>query len=140
LLQNFYRQLLGKGPYRTLPVSSRATFDQVADLDAVAVQASWFRVRNLDIELWTYANPPTPAPAGRRTLDTLGYGGFALEVADLAAETARLGELGVPLVGPVIDLGGWRTQYAADPEGNLFSVQQRIDAPQAESGLAFDPI
>jgi catechol 2,3-dioxygenase-like lactoylglutathione lyase family enzyme len=140
LLQNFYRSLLGKEPYRTLPVSSRPTFDQVADLDAVAVQASWFRVHNLDIELWTYTNPPTPVPIGRRRLDMIGYGSFALEVTDLAAETSRLSALGIPLVGTVLDLGGWRTQYAADPEGNLFSVQQRIDAPQAESGMAFDPI
>ncbi len=137
---DFYRGLLGKDAYRKLPISSRPTFDTIADLDDVALQASWFRIHNLDIELWTYHNPPTPAPCGHRKLDTLGYNGFALEVADLSAETARLVALGIPLLGPVLDLGGWCTQYAADPEGNLFSVQQRVTAPETESGLAFDPL
>ncbi len=140
LLHGFYQRLLEREPRRVLPVSSRPTFDMVADLDGVSLQASWFQVRNLEIELWGYHNPPTPAPPGQRKLDTIGYGGFALEVSDLAVEVARLGSLGIPLIGPEIDFGGWQTQYAADPEGNLFSVQQRTSAPVEESGLAFDPI
>jgi hypothetical protein len=44
-----------------------------------------------------------------------------------------LRSLGVRLAGPAIRLRGWRVQYAYDPEGNLFSVQQNVGADRAES-------
>ena len=57
-------------------------------------------------------------------------------MADLDAERARLGGLGVRLAGKPVSLGGWRRQYAYDPEGNLFAVQQNMRAGAAESVTA----
>lgn len=129
----FYRELFGKEPYRTLPRMSRPTFDDVTGYDGVAVEGCWFNLGNLEIEVWHYVNPPTPAPVGRRKLDEVGYNAPSFETADLDLEAARLAELGILTIGPEIDLGGWRTRYAADPEGNLFAIQQRDSAPESES-------
>jgi catechol 2,3-dioxygenase-like lactoylglutathione lyase family enzyme len=136
----FYARLLGKQPYRTTAQADRKTLDEIAGIDGIGILGGWLRVRNLDIEVWNFTSPATPAPQERRRLNDIGYGAFALEVTDLDAEMRRLGALGIELVGPEVDFGGWRTRYAADPEGNLFSVQQCAGAPATESAMQFDPL
>lgn len=49
------------------------------------------------------------------------------KVADVKAQAARLKELGVRRVGKALAVGGLRTQYACDLEGNLFAL---VQAPQ----------
>jgi catechol 2,3-dioxygenase-like lactoylglutathione lyase family enzyme len=136
----FYTRLLGRDPYRAIVQSDRPTLDQVAGIDGIGIVGGWMRVHNLDIEVWRFTNPATPQPHGRRRLNDIGYGAFALEVADLDAELRRIEELDIALIGPEVDFGGWRTRYAADPEGNLFSVQQRAWAPREESSVRFEPL
>jgi len=130
---DFYTRLTGMPPHRVTAPTSRATFDAVAGMDDIVLQGAWYRLGNMELEVWGFGNPKTPMPGGRHRLDEIGYNAPAFEVADLPAECARLADLGVPLVGPELDLGGWRTRYAVDPEGNLFCVQQRASAPQGES-------
>lgn len=122
---DFYTRLTGEEPFRVLKNGGgRKTHDDVTGFDDVRFHGGWFRVRNMDIEVWQFLNPATPPPLPRRKLDRVGYNAPLFEVADLEAELGRLDRLGVPLVGPQIDLGGALTQYASDPEGNLFAVQQ----------------
>lgn len=129
----FYTALTGSEPYRTIEQAGRPTLDDVAGIDDIAIRGGWFRVSNMEIEVWQYNRPRTPAPIGRRRLDEVGYNAIAFECADLDREMARLNKLGIEITGPEIMLGGWRTRYAADPEGNLFAVQQRVTAPPRQS-------
>jgi len=134
----FYTRLIGHGPHRVLhDGGGRKTHDDVTGYDNVRYHGGWFHVGNLDIEVWQFLNPPTPPPLGRRTLDTIGYNAPVFEIADLARELERLAGLGIPLVGPRIDLGGLITQYASDPEGNLFAVQQSDPAAPGGSSARF---
>ena len=87
----------------------------------------------MELEVWEYARPQTPASAGKRKLDEIGYNAFALEVTNLKAEQSRLKKLGIELAGRPITMGGWAIQYGYDPEGNLFAVQQNLTASSAES-------
>jgi catechol 2,3-dioxygenase-like lactoylglutathione lyase family enzyme len=134
----FYTRLIGQAPHRVLrDGGGRKTHDDVAGIKGVKYHGGWFKLANLDIEVWQFLNPPTPLPLPRRKLDTIGYNAPIFEVTDLASEVARLTAMGIPLVGPQIDLGGLATRYASDPEGNLFAVQQSDPAAPGGSAARF---
>ncbi len=133
----FYEKLLGHKAHRTIEQENRPRLDDVANIDNLAIKGGWFNVGNMELEVWEYTKPKTPAPSGKRKLDEIGYNAFALEVSDLKAEQARLKKLGIELVGPAVKMGGWKVQYAYDPEGNLFSVQQNKTAKASESVTRF---
>ena len=118
----FYAALLGREPHRLIEQENRPRLDDVVAIDDIAIKGGWFSVGNMELEVWQYTRPQTPQPSGDRKLDEIGYNSFALEVADLGAEQARLRALGVRLAGAPMTLDGWRVQYGYDPEGNLFAV------------------
>ena len=74
----FYQKLLGHKPHRTLEQENRPRLDDVANIDNLAIKGGWFNVGNMELEVWEYTRPKTPAPAGKRRLDEIGYTAFAL--------------------------------------------------------------
>jgi catechol 2,3-dioxygenase-like lactoylglutathione lyase family enzyme len=135
----FYEKLLGRKAHRTIEQEGRPRLDDVANIDNLAIKGGWINVGNMELEIWEYSRPRTPAPVAMRKLDEIGYNAFALEVADLKAEQKRLKKLGIRLAGTPVSMGGWKVQYAYDPEGNLFSVQQNVNAGAQESVGRFIP-
>lgn len=133
----FYAGLLDMPPRNTAEQGGRPTFDAVAGIDDVAIRGAWFNPGGLELEVWHFTSPPTPAPVGRRRLDEIGYNAPLFEVTGIEAAVARLAGLGAQPIGPMIDLGGWATHYAVDPEGSLFCLQQRVGAPLNETVAAF---
>ncbi|HEV2568641.1 VOC family protein [Sphingomonas sp.] len=133
----FYTRLLGFKPWRTTEQENRKPLDEIADIDNLAIKGGWFGVGNMEIEVWQYARPQTPRPSGDQRLDAIGYNGIGFEVPSLKAEQARLKGLGVRLAGKPMRIGGWSVQYAYDPDGNLFSVQQNVGGDIAESIAAW---
>ena len=133
----FYEKLLGYKAHRTLEQENRPRLDDVANIDNLAIKGGWFNVGNMELEVWEYTRPKTPLRSDKRKLDEIGYNAFALEVTDLKSEQARLKKLGIALAGSSMKMGGWKVQYAYDPEGNLFSVQQNLSAGASESVTRF---
>ena len=129
----FYTRLLGYAPWRRIEQENRKPLDDIADIDNLAIKGGWFGVGNMEIEVWQYARPQTPRPMGDRKLDAVGYNAIGFEVDDLKAEQARLKGLGVRLAGKPMRIGGWSVQFAYDPDGNLFSVQQNLGGDMSES-------
>lgn len=129
----FYAALTGRKPHRTIETANNPRLDDVAAIDGLAIRGGWIAVGNMELEVWEYVRPRTPAPSGRRKLDSIGYAYVALEVAALGRETARLRRSGVTLVAGPRDIGGWRSQFAYDPEGNIVALVARGSAPAAES-------
>jgi catechol 2,3-dioxygenase-like lactoylglutathione lyase family enzyme len=129
----FYTAIVGYGPHRRITTGNNPRLDDIADIDGLALQGGWIATRNLELEFWQYTSPVTPPPSGDRPLATLGHSLIAFEVTDLATEIARLRSLGVRLVGRPTVMGGWRVQYARDPDGNLFAMQQNVVAGTSES-------
>jgi catechol 2,3-dioxygenase-like lactoylglutathione lyase family enzyme len=125
---SFYEKLLAHKAHRKTEQENRPRLDDVANIDNLSIKGGWINVGNMDIEVWEYVRPKTPSPVGKRKLDDIGYNAFALEVLDLKVEQARLKKLGVSLAGAAIIIDDWKMQYAYDPEGNLFAVQQDISA------------
>jgi catechol 2,3-dioxygenase-like lactoylglutathione lyase family enzyme len=133
MMLGFYEKLLGHKPHRTIEQENRPRLDDVANIDNLSIKGGWFNVGNMEVEVWEYVRPKTPAPVGRKMIDEIGYSAFSLEVTSLKAEQARLKKLGISLVGKPVKMGGWKVQYGYDPEGNLFSVQQNLTADKSES-------
>jgi catechol 2,3-dioxygenase-like lactoylglutathione lyase family enzyme len=135
----FYEKLLGRKAHRTIEQDGNPRLADVAGLDNIAIKGGWLTAGNMDIEVWEYVRPKTPAPEGMRKLDEVGYNSFALEVADLKAERRRLQQAGIRLAGKPSKVGGWQVQYGYDPEGNIFAVQQSVAAPASESVTSLAP-
>jgi catechol 2,3-dioxygenase-like lactoylglutathione lyase family enzyme len=129
----FYEKLLGIKPHRTIEQENRPRLDDVAGIDGLSIKGGWISVGNMDLEVWEYVRPRTPAPSGTRKLDEIGYNSVAFEVADLKAATKRMKSQGVTLVGAVTQYGGWKVQHAYDPEGNVFAMVERAGAKPVES-------
>ena len=129
----FYTGLLGFAPHRKIEQENRPKLDDIANIDNIAIKGGWFSVGNMEIEVWQYVRPQTPLNAAVRTLDEIGYNAIGFEVADVAKERVRLKKLGVRLVGSAVMIAGWKVQYAYDPEGSLFTVQQNVSAGAQES-------
>ncbi len=129
----FYTRLLGFKPWRVIEQQNRKPLDDIAGIDNLAIKGGWFGVGNMEIEVWQYARPQTPRPRGARKLDAIGYNAIGFEVDDLKVEQARLKGMGVRLAGKPMRIGGWSVQYAYDPDGNLFSVQQNVGGDASES-------
>ena len=127
----FYARVLGRKAHRTIEQEGRPRLDDVANIDGLKIRGGWINVGNMEIEVWEYERPRTPKPKADRTLDEIGYNSFALEVTDLKAERVRLKRLGVRLAGPMLRLGDWKLQYAYDPEGNLFAMQEKVAGESA---------
>lgn len=136
---SFYEKVLGRKPHRMIEQDNRPRLDDVANIDGLSIRGGWINAGRMEIEVWQYVIPQTPAPREDRKLDEIGYNAFALEVTDLKFERKRLRGLGVRLAGKPIELGGWRVQYVRDPEGNLFALQQRMSAPASESVESLPP-
>jgi catechol 2,3-dioxygenase-like lactoylglutathione lyase family enzyme len=136
----FYERLLGRKPYRTIEQENRPTLDDVVDIDNISVKGGWFDAYNIDIEVWEYVRPRTPPPAALRKLDEIGYGAIGFEVSDVEVERARLKALGARLAGKPVVIDGWKTQYAYDPEGNLFSIQENVAGARPDTVARFGPL
>lgn len=132
----FYGRVIGRKTHRTIEQNGNPRLAEVVGEDSVDIRGGWINVGNMDLEMWEYVRPRTPPPGTDRKLDTVGYSQFALEVSNLAAQTQRLRGDGVRLVGKPVTIGGWQSQYAYDPEGNIFALTWRVSAPARESVLA----
>jgi catechol 2,3-dioxygenase-like lactoylglutathione lyase family enzyme len=129
----FYEKLLGIKPHRTIEQEHHPRLDDVAGIDNLSIRGGWISVGNMDVEVWEYVRPRTPAPAGFRRLEEIGYNSVVFEVADLKAATRRMKAQGVTLVGAAASVGGWKVQHGYDPEGNIFAMAERAGAKAAES-------
>jgi catechol 2,3-dioxygenase-like lactoylglutathione lyase family enzyme len=129
----FYEKLLGIKSHRTIEQENRSPLDDIAGIDNLSIRGGWISVGNMDLEIWEYVRPRTPAPAALRKLDEIGYNSVAFEVSDLKAATRRMKAQGVMLAGAAMQFGGWKVQHGYDPEGNIFAMAERAGAKPGES-------
>ena len=126
---DFYAKVFGIKAHRTIERENSPRLDDVANIDGLSIKGGWIRLSNMEVEVWEYVRPRTPAPQGDRKLDEIGYNSFAVAVENVTKESARIKGLGVRLAGKPITVNGVRMQYAYDPEGNLFSLVLQAGQP-----------
>lgn len=119
---NFYSTLLGGAPRERRSNLVNKTLDLVSNLDDVKLNVAWYKINNLELEVWEYVNP-APTPRTRpRPLQALGYNMIVLDVADVDAASRRLTEAGGVMVTRPAPLDGGRIAFGRDPDGNLIGL------------------
>ncbi len=136
----FYESVLARPPHRRIERENNEKLDTIANIDNLKISGAWFRTQNFELELWHYARPLTPPRSAPALLDEIGYSEIAFEVGDLDQEIARLSAAGVALINEPRMIEGWRVAYARDPDGNLLSLQQNVNADPAESVVGMEMI
>jgi predicted enzyme related to lactoylglutathione lyase len=127
-LVEFYSNVFGIEPYRRVNKATGPRVDEVTGLKDARMRAAWFNVANMVFEIWEFVNPVTPDTSAARPFEKVGYNKFAFEVSDLTREITRLKARDVkfatePLATPI-----GVEAYAADPDGNRFSLVQLNDS------------
>ncbi len=129
----FYEDLVGYPVRRRAALSDYAPADKIANIDNVSMKGAWFALKNIELEFWQFDSPVTPQRERPAVLDTIGYSAIVFEVTDLAAEMKRLQSFGVEFIGQPVIEAGWKSAFAYDPDGTLFSLEQNLGAASAES-------
>ena len=127
---SFYRDVLGFEEVWQSEFSGPVPLVEAAiGLKEPSTRVAMLRGGNAYIELWQYTQPP---PADLRSQpNDYGYPHFALEVADIHAEHARLSAAGMQFVGPPVDFGDSSAVYGKDPFGNIIEIYEIRNPEQA---------
>ncbi|MDA7737978.1 VOC family protein [bacterium] len=138
-LMQYYESVLGFQPFRVADISGKPKFDEIVDIDDVKILGGWFKMdqRSKMMEFWQFVNPVTAEFKSERDATTMGYS-FSLEVGDIQKEYQRLTDLGVDFVSKPVKLGGFWQVYARDPDSNIFSLRQVVDAESEYSVRKMD--
>ena len=128
-LVRFYEKVLGIKSFRQVELEDRPKIDAIGDLDDASMLIAWFRLDrpNKVLELMQYRNPETPRPGRRRSPAEPGYS-FSFEVGDIEKEYERLRALGVAFISEPVVVDDYKTVFANDPDGNVFSLRQPVDS------------
>lgn len=103
---------------------TRADADAVIGIDGVEADAAMLRLGTTNLELWQYREPAQVDMVSPP--NALGFPHIAVAVTDIEAEQARLGEVGMTFVGPVVDMGHQKAIYGADPFGNIIELYESV--------------
>ena len=128
----FYRDLLG---FETVfeagwPVGAEVA-DNITGLSGSSAQVAMLRAGNSFIELFQYASPAASPGDPDRPVCDHGITHICLDVTDVDAEYERLTAAGMRFHCPPQDLGGARTTYGRDPDGNVVEIQEIVDPASA---------
>ncbi|QLC25368.1 hypothetical protein HFP57_10270 [Parasphingopyxis algicola] len=131
-LSDFYARFIGCDPHRTGRFDN-PLFSNVTGMPDVDVSAAWIRTSSIQLEMWQYHHPPT-GPASPTDAGAAGYRHIGFCCEDLDAEIARLDAAGIA-VAEGDPVGGQRTAWTRDPDGNRVALVEIVDA---EAPLALD--
>jgi catechol 2,3-dioxygenase-like lactoylglutathione lyase family enzyme len=128
----FYRDLLGfETVFEAAWPAGTETADNITGLSGSSAQFAMLRAGNTFIELFQYASPAPSAGDPNRPVCDHGITHICLDVTDVDAEYQRLTAAGMHFHCPPQDLGGARTTYGRDPDGNVVELQEIVDPASA---------
>ena len=127
-LVEFYSNVFGIEPYRRVNKATGPRVDEVTGIKDARMRAAWFNVANMVFEIWEFVNPVTPDTSAARPFEKVGYNKFAFEVSDLTKEITRLKAADVKFASEPLATPIGVEAYAADPDGNRFSLVQLNDS------------
>ena len=113
-------------------------FDRMGGLNNIRIEGAWLQAGNMLLELWQFHAPDCPADAAPRKISDPGYSHLCFESDNLAADAARLVELGGTMLTQCSANNQVRSVFASDPEGNVIELLEPLAAGLAIAGTA-DP-
>lgn len=135
----FYTALLGVEPRERRSNLVNKTLDTTADLDDLKLDVAWFRVGNLELEIWEYLNPAPVASGGARPLEAYGHNMIVFDTADPGAALARVKSQGGKRVAAPSPMDDGQIAFGRDPDGNLlgFFRPASANSPFATQALIY---
>lgn len=136
-LVTFYQNLLGTPPANRVDnIKNSPKLDDIANIDGLRLRGAWFKVGNMQLEIWQFENPVTPQPTQPVPFTQIGYGQIGFEVSDLPADYARLNAQGVKFLSQPVSADGASAVYFRDPDGNLLClISPKANAPDSVRNL-----
>jgi catechol 2,3-dioxygenase-like lactoylglutathione lyase family enzyme len=128
-LLGFYRDLLGfEEVMQTEWGTGTEQIDRVLGLENSAARQAMLKGGNLCIELFEFHSPgPRPMDPARPVCDH-GHTHLCLDVTEIDEVYDRLVAAGIQFHCPPQDFGSIRATYGRDPDGNVFEIQELLDA------------
>jgi predicted enzyme related to lactoylglutathione lyase len=117
----FYAALFGTDLKNRGRFGPGPQFDRMAGLVDAQIEGAWLPASNMQLELWQFHVPSSPAEPMRNIFDP-GYSRLCLESDDLRTDAARLVSLGGTLLTGCADNEGVRSIIGSDPEGNFIEI------------------
>jgi len=121
----FYRDLLGLRVVADFawPVGTEVA-DRITGLHESSARAVMLQAGNAFVELFQYQTPAPRPGDPRRPVADHGITHLCFDVTELDAEYERLRAAGMTFHCPPQDLGGVRSTYGRDPDGNVIELQE----------------
>lgn len=131
-LVTFYRDVIGLeliasyGWGRESPDAEK--LDSIVGLKGSTTRSALFRAGNTHLEIFQYLTPPGKDPIADRPACDAGLTHVAFDVVDIFAEYERLRSAGVRFHAEPQTVGLFRSTYGRDCDGNIFELQEVLDA------------
>ncbi len=125
----FYRDLIGFEELGQVewPVGT-AQIDKVMGLQDTAARQVMLKLGNLCLEMFEFRSPQPQPMDPQRPVCNHGHTHLCLDVTDIDEVYARLVAAGTHFNCPPQDFGNVRATYGRDPDGNVFEIQELLDA------------
>lgn len=136
-LLGFYRDLMGfeeiqRGGWEP----GAAQVDQVLGLVDCSATQVMLRGANLCIELFEFKTPEPEPMNPDRPVNNHGHTHICFDVVNIHEVYDRLLAAGIRFHAPPQDFGAVRATYGRDPDGNVFEIQELMNAD--DPGQLFD--
>ncbi len=128
-LLGFYRDLLGfEQVMETEWPKGTTQIDKVLGLTDSSGRQAMLKAGNACIEVFEF-DSPEPAPMDpQRPVSDHGHTHLCLDVVDIQSVYDKLVAAGTEFHAPPQDFGGVRATYGRDPDGNVFELQEVLQA------------
>ncbi len=125
----FYRDLLGFEDLGQVewPVGTRQ-IDAVMGLEDSSARQVMLKLGNLCLEMFEFRSPQPSPMDPQRPVCNHGHTHLCLDVTDIQSVYERLLAAGTRFHAPPQDFGNVRATYGRDPDGNVFEIQELLDA------------
>ena len=124
----FYEGLFETHLKRRAKVGPGLQFDRMGGLTDAKLEGAWLPAGNLQLELWQFHRPKSPAEPQPRTLLDPGYSMMSLETDNLEHDATRLVGIGGARAGTINENEHVRALVCSDPEGNLIELVEFTQA------------
>ena len=102
--------------------------DKIVGLKNSVTRTALLRAGNTHIEIFQYLNPKGNDAVANRPACDVGLTHVAFDVVDIHHDYERLKAAGVSFHTPPQRVGNFWSTYGRDPDGNIFELQEVLDA------------